>query len=117
MEANVGALIAAVAAIVAAVLSYRASTKANTVSDRKVDLEEYRDAQARYKEMLAESDRHQERLRGQIERLTTQVDGISQQLAKEQDVSNSLRDQIRALRGQVLLLEQMADTGKNRGLK
>lgn len=93
------AVAAAFAAIVTAALSFRAATRANATSDRKVDLEEFRDAQQRYKEMLAEADRHVERVRAQLER-------VQDQLAREQDVSNALRNEIRALQGQVDLLER-----------
>lgn len=84
------ALISAAVALGGGYLSYRATTKANATSDRKVDLEEFRDQQNRYKEMLAEQDR-------MIERLRNQMDRVQDQLAREQDVSNALRNEVRAL--------------------
>lgn len=98
------ALISAVVALVGGYLSYRATTKANATSDRKVDLEEYRDQQNRYKEMMAEQDRH-------IDRIRAQLDRVQDQLAKEQDVSNALRNEIRALQGQVDLLSAARRAG------
>lgn len=91
------AVIAAVAAVAGGYLSYRAATKANTVSSRKVDLDEYEAQKVRYRDMIAEQDRHIERIRHQLER-------VQDQLAKEQDVSAALRSEIRALQGQVDLL-------------
>lgn len=105
----VAAVVAAVAATAAAWLSYKASTRANQVSDRKVDLEEWRDQTARYKQIIDEQDRYNERLRSQIDRLNAQMDAVQAQLAKEYDVSSALRDQIRALQGQVRSLELLVD--------
>jgi chromosome segregation ATPase len=97
--ASIGAVLAALAAVIGAALSYRASTRANATSDRKVDLEEFRDQQTRYKEMLSEADRH-------IDRIRSQLDRVQDQLGREQDVSNLLRNEVRSLQGQVDMLER-----------
>ncbi len=88
------AIIASVVSLLTAYLTYRSSSRANQANDRKVDIEEFNAQQARYKEMLAEQDRH-------IDRIRAQLDRVADQLAREQDVSNALRNEIRALQGQV----------------
>jgi small-conductance mechanosensitive channel len=108
--AVVAAVVAAIAAIVGGLLSYRASTRANNVSDRKVDLEEYRDAQARLQQIIVEQDRHNDRLRVQVDRTNAQMDLLQQQVAREVDVSNALRNEVRALQGQIMLLEKLVDS-------
>jgi gas vesicle protein len=107
--ASLGAAIAAAAALIAAYLSYRASTKANQVSDRKVDLEEHRDAIERLKKIIDEQDRYSERQRMQVDRLSTSMESVQTQLTRETQISSVLRDEIRALQGQVALLQRMAD--------
>lgn len=106
--AIVVALVAAVLSVVTALLTYRSASRANAISSRKVDVEEFNAQQSRYKEMLAEQDRHVERIRTQMERL-------QDQLAREQDVSNALRNEIRALKGQIDALI-MARHNDNLGL-
>lgn len=103
------AVISGLVATIGAGMSYRASSRANASTDRKVDLEEYRDQQARYKDMIDTQEKYSDRLRTQIDRLNVQMDSLQQQLARETDVSNALRDQIRALQGQVSLLQRMTD--------
>ncbi len=95
----IAAIVAALAAGLSAWLAYRSSSKANATNDRKVDMDEFKEAQAWYKERLAEADRH-------IERIRAQLDRVNDQLAREQDVSNVLRNEVRALQGQVDLLER-----------
>lgn len=86
--------IAAGMSILTALLTFRASTRANATNDRKVDLEEHREAIDRLKKIIEEQDRHVERVRQQLER-------VQDQLAKEQDVSSALRNQLRSLQIQV----------------
>lgn len=85
---------AAGVSVFTAVLTYRAATKANNANARKVDLEEHRDALDRLRKIIEEQDRHVERVRAQLER-------VQEQLAREQDVSMTLRVQIRSLQEQV----------------
>lgn len=94
MAANLPAFIAAAAAIVAAILTFRSSSKANATNDRKVDLEEHREAVDRLKKIIEEQDKHVDRVRAQLDR-------VQDQLAKEQDVSQTLRSQIFSLQEQV----------------
>lgn len=101
-------LLAAAAAVVAAVLSFRSSAQANRVSARKVDVEDHRAQMDRLQQIITEQDRYADRLRSEIERLGSKTEAVQSQLAKEQDVSNLLRNQIRALQGQVFALEQLA---------
>lgn len=75
-------------------LTFRSSSRANAASDRKVDLEEHRDALERLRKIIEEQDRH-------IERVRTQLDRVQEQLAREQDVSMALRAQVRSLQTQV----------------
>ncbi len=98
---NPGVLVALVSlfgSVAAAYLSYRASSHANAVSAKKVDAEAFDRAAALYDKALQAAERETERMRSQVDR-------INQQLAQEQDVSNLLRNQIRALQGQVDSLE------------
>jgi peptidoglycan hydrolase CwlO-like protein len=88
------AVIATAVSVFTAVLTYRVSTKANASDARKVDLEEHRDALDRLKRVIDEQDKH-------IERVRAQADRVQEQLAREQDVSFALRNEIRALQGQV----------------
>jgi chromosome segregation ATPase len=92
--AIVSAAIAALAAVLAGVMSLRTAGKANATNDRKVDLEEHRDAIDRLKKIIEDQDRHFDRVRTQLER-------VQDQLAKEQDVSATLRHQIYSLQEQV----------------
>lgn len=88
------ASIAAAVAVVTAVLTFRASAEANRANDRKVDLEEHRDAMDRLRKIIEEQDRH-------VDRVRIQLDRVQEQLAREQDVSFALRAQVRALQEQV----------------
>lgn len=88
------ASIAAAVALGTAVLTFRASAEANRANDRKVDLEEHRDAIERLRKIIEEQDRH-------VDRVRTQLDRVQEQLAREQDVSFALRAQVRALQEQV----------------
>ncbi len=88
------AIIAAMASALTAILAFRSSSRANSTSDRKVDLEEHRDAIDRLKKIIEEQDRH-------VERVRLQLDRVQEQLAKEQDVSLVLRTQIRNLQDQI----------------
>lgn len=89
----------------AALLSFRASTSANKVSEKKVDAEAYERSQQFYEKLLAEADKALDRLRTQVDRLQDQLDRVNTQLAQEQDVSNLLRNHVRALQTQVNSME------------
>lgn len=77
-----------------AFLTFRSASAANKANAKKVDLEEHRDALARMRQIIEEQDRH-------IERVRSQLDRVQEQLAREQDVSMTLRVQIRSLQNQV----------------
>jgi septal ring factor EnvC (AmiA/AmiB activator) len=93
-SATNAAMIAATAALATAGLSFRSSTRANRSGDRRVGLEEHRDAMARLQTIIDQQDKHQDRIRQQMER-------VQDQLAKEQDVSAALRNQIMLLQIQL----------------
>lgn len=108
------ASISAAVAIGTAAFSFRSSARVNAATDRKVDLEEHRDALDRLRKIIEEQDRH-------VDRVRTQLDRVQEQLAREQDVSNALRAQIRSLQDQVdslarsrARLEDMLGTPPNR---
>jgi peptidoglycan hydrolase CwlO-like protein len=106
------AAVAGVPSIVAAAFAYQSSKRANEatveankIAANKVDGEAYERSRLFYESLLAEAEKHAERLQRQIERLNEQVDRLSSQLAGEQDISNTLRNQIRALQGQIGAME------------
>lgn len=103
------ATIAALAALAGAILTYQSSTRANQATDRKVDLEEHRDSVARLKVIIDEQDKYQSGLRAQIERMTSQLESVQLQLARERDVSQLLRAQVATLQDQVRTLQRMVD--------
>lgn len=88
------AIVAALGSLGAAAMAFRSSSAANRSNDRKVDLEEHRDAIKYLREIIEEQDKHVERVRAQLER-------VQEQLVQEQDVSNALRIQVRQLQDQV----------------
>ncbi len=95
MDASiVVALVAAATAVGSAGLTFRSTAQANTANQRKVDLEEHRDAIERLRKIIDEQDKHVERVRQQLDR-------VQDQLAREQDVSQALRSTVRALQDQV----------------
>lgn len=106
---TVVAVIAALAALAGAILTYQSSTRANAVTDRKVDLEEHRDSLTRLKGIIEEQDKYQDRLRTQIDKMTSQLESVQQQLARERDVSQLLRAQVATLQDQVRMLQRMVD--------
>lgn len=106
------AAIGGVPALVAAWFAYQASMRATAITEQgnrvaaiKVDAEAYERSQKFYESLMVEAEKHIERLRTHIERLTDQVDRLNNQLATEQDVSNVLRNQIRALTAQISSME------------
>lgn len=110
------AALAGVPALAAAWYTYRASTRAATaqaeaarmatnLESRKVDQEAYDRAQAIYEKALAEAEKQAERMQKQVDQMRGQVDRLNEQLAKEQDVSNSLRNQVRTLQVSVDSME------------
>lgn len=92
--AVLAAIGAAGAAVVGAYLTYRSARQANTINSRKVDLEAFERSQTIYEKTIA-------RLEAQGDRLVEQVEKVNNRLAVEQDISNTLRDQLRTLRTQV----------------
>lgn len=99
------ALVALTGSGFATVLSYRASGRANAIQEKKLDTEAYDRATGFYDRLLATADRELERLRGQVDRLYDQLQRVNTQLAQEADVSNVLRNQVRALQTQVESME------------
>ncbi|MEV0382435.1 hypothetical protein [Nonomuraea sp. NPDC050643] len=93
------AIVAGLAAVVGAWFAYRASTKANQLADRKVDMEAYDRNIVYYEKLIAN-------LEKDVERFRTSVDRVNAQLAQEQDVSNALRNQVRTMQAQLDLLER-----------
>lgn len=93
------AIIAGMAAVIGAGFSFRASTKANQLADRKVDMEAYDRNIVYYEKLIAN-------LEKDVERFRTSVDRVNAQLAQEQDVSNALRNQVRTMQSQLDLLER-----------
>lgn len=83
-----------VISLVTAVLTFRSASRVTASNNRKVDLEEHRDALERLRKIIEEQDKHVERVRAQLDR-------VQEQLAREQDVSNALRAQVRSLQDQV----------------
>lgn len=112
----VAAAVGGAPALVAAWFAYRASARANEqaaaqaeetnrIAATKVDAEAYERSQLFYEKLLGEADKHLERLRTQVDRLQDQLDRVNTQLANEQDVSNTLRNQVRILTTQVGSME------------
>lgn len=112
-----------------AYFAYRSATDANRKTQQtalsaaehqaeiertKVDAEAFARAKAIYEDALAQLER-------QLDRVQLQFDKINEQLAHEQDTSNSLRSQIRSLRTQLSTVErtvgvlrrQLIDAGLN----
>lgn len=109
LTAVIVSVIAGLLGSISGVLAYRASTRANLINSRKVDVEDFNAQAERYRQIIAEQDRHLDRLRTQIDRLQLQMDAVNTQASREVDISNGLRDQVRALRGQVTVLEQLVE--------
>lgn len=106
------ALSGGVPAITAAYFAYRSSIRAaavsaeaNHIAASKVDAEAYERSQRFYESLVTEAEKHIDRLRGQTDKLNEQVDRLYAQIATEQDVSNVLRNQIRALTTQISTME------------
>jgi chromosome segregation ATPase len=104
----IAAAIGGIPALLAAFFAYKSSTRAATITNEanrlaatKVDADAYERSQRFYESLLNEAEKHIDRLRAQTERLNDQVDKLNNQLANEQDVSNVLRNQVRALTTQV----------------
>lgn len=115
---NIGALlinvVSVIGAMFAATLAYRASSRATSVqraanktSDRKVDIEEYREQQERYRRMIEDLEKELQRVRAQGER--TEID-----LRREQETSTALRTEVRLLRDQIDILNRSRGRGTSR---
>ncbi len=102
-------IIGGVPAIVAAGFAYRSSAAANRVEHRKVDAEAYERAREEYEKLL-------DRLQQQIDRMQSNIDRLYAQLASEQDISNTLRNQLRTLMAQVAELEAMIAMNRKKTL-
>lgn len=94
-------------AAIAAVASIRATRTTREVEQTKLDASAFDRAKAAYEGALGQLERQVERLRGEVDRL-------SAQLAVEQDVSASLRLQVRELREQVATMERTIETQRAR---
>jgi peptidoglycan hydrolase CwlO-like protein len=88
------AIVAAVAAAFSAFVAYRASTRATRVEEKKVDQAAYDVALKYYEQSLGI-------ITTQADRMSSQLDKVSTQLAAEQDVSNRLRSEMRILQQKV----------------
>ncbi len=80
----------------------------------RIDADAYNRAKSTYEQLLTEMRNELDRVRRQVDRMQEQADRLSDQLAKEQDVSHTLRQQhiiqaqqITQLRHQVATLEQL----------
>lgn len=92
-------IVSAVGSVACAYLVYRSNSRASTIEDRKVDIEAYNKANEYLEKQL-------DRAMAQADRLQVQVDKLTSQLASEQDVSNTLRNNVRALQSQVQTLNE-----------
>lgn len=88
------AVIAGVPAIASALFAFRASSQANKVGEKKVDAEAFERSQTIYDKIV-------DRLQSQVDQLQGQLSRTGVQLASEQDVSFTLRNQVRTLQQQV----------------
>lgn len=102
--------IAAVAAVAGAGFAYRASAQANRITDKKVDAEAFERSRQIYEKALADADKQLDRLRAQQDRMVDQLTKVNEQLAKEQDLSSTLRAQIRALEIQMETMQEIVAT-------
>jgi chromosome segregation ATPase len=106
-----------------AYLSYRSSTaanraalQANRISELKVDAEAYDRSQGFYEKLLAEADKHLDRLRTQVQLLGDELERVSNQLNEEQNISDHLRTQVRSLQLRVSDMESsMTDFRRHLG--
>lgn len=108
IAAGIGGLPAILAAFFAYKSSIRAAKtteEANRLAGTKVDAEAYERSQRFYESLLGEAEKHIDRLRSHTDRLNDQVDRLNTQLASEQDVSNALRNHVRALTSQISAME------------
>lgn len=103
-------VLAGLPSIAAALFAYRTSTQANKISATKVDGEAYERSQQFYEKVMAGAERELTRLQVQVDRLNQQLERVNSQLALEQDVSNTLRNHLRALQTQVTSMEQTVAT-------
>ncbi len=114
----VTAVVAGIPSFFAAVFAYRTSAHANRISETKVDGEAYERSQQFYEKVMAGAERELARLQAQVDRLNDQLERVNNQLALEQDVSNTLRNHLRALQTQVTAMESTVlslRSGFNRG--
>ena len=98
------AVISAITALIGAFFTYRASVKATNVEDKKVDQEAYDQAILFYQKQLDDANKQIDRVTTQMDRMSASLERVSNQLATEQNVSTSLRSQVRTLDGQIELL-------------
>lgn len=91
-------------AIVSIIFTYRSSIKATKVDEKKVDQAAYDRAIDFYQKQLDDATKQIDRVTSQMDRLNIQIEKMSTQLAGEQDISNTLRNQVYTLNTQVRLL-------------
>jgi len=94
------AVIALVGTVVTGAYSARNARAAARVEQNKVDAEAYARAKGIYEAALDQAEE-------QLVRIRTQLDRVSHELAQEQDMSASLRAEVRVLRTTVATLERM----------
>src|SRR5215217_2336572 len=100
-------IVAALSAFACAYLTYKSSIRATDVESKKVDQVAYDKAIDYYEKQL-------DRVTQQVDRLNSQLEKVTNQLASEQDVSNTLRSQVRILQGQVELLNETLNQLRSR---
>ena len=104
---------AVLTSVISAFLAYRSSKNATSVENRKVDQVAYDNAVKFYTQQLERLERQVDKLNEQLERLSRRLEQVTGQLQAEQNLSYSLREQIRdlmvqrdALEGRVKVLQQ-----------
>lgn len=107
MDTNVIiALVAGLASVAGAFVAYRASSQANLVNKQKVDSEAFDRSQQMYERMLSTQDKELTRLQGQVDRLNSHLDRTNEAVAREKDISETLRALVIALQRQVGVMEE-----------
>jgi peptidoglycan hydrolase CwlO-like protein len=101
----IGSMMAGFLSFKASSAANKATADANRINEKKVDAEAYVRSQGFYEKLLQEADRHLDRLRTQVEELSEQLTRVTQQLSKEQTMSDTLRGQVRQLQQKLNQME------------
>jgi predicted RNase H-like nuclease (RuvC/YqgF family) len=78
----------------------------------KVEAQAYERARISYQKIVADLEHQVERYQKTMDRLQAQVDRVMDQLAKEQDVSNTLRLRIAQMQDQIAAMQREIDASK-----